>query len=91
MEPVRFVRGDLGPASGGTYITCHWHQGCAAMFCGSSFTTTRGARKEAKAAGWLVAMEGGRFISPGRFRRIDYCPKHAPRERERRGLTARSN
>lgn len=82
---VTFVRGDLGPASGGTFLRCHWHQGCSAIFHGSPWTTTRGSRKEAKAAGWLTGMEGGRYISPGRYRRLDYCPEHAPREQERRG------
>jgi hypothetical protein len=76
-----------GTASGGTFIACSWHRGCSAQFHGSAFTNTRGARQEARREGWLVGQEGGRFAnSLGHVIRVDYCPEHAPRERERRGL-----
>ncbi len=80
-------RWDTGTSSGGTFLTCSWHQGCGEQFYGSAFTTARGARKEAKTAGWLVNQTGGRVIGYGRTLRLDYCSEHARRERERRGLT----
>ncbi len=75
-----------GPASGGAYLDCAWHQGCSTTFYGSAFTNTAGARFEAREEGWLVGMDGGRPIGYRRTLRLDYCPAHARRERERRGL-----
>ena len=81
------TKSGVGTASGGTYIGCSWHRGCGARFHGSAFTNAYGARQEARAEGWLVGRSGGRFAdSSGRTIRLDYCPEHAPRERERRGL-----
>jgi len=73
-------------ASGGTFLTCAWHRGCSALFQGTPFTNARRARTQARAEGWLCGMEGGVRIGMGRYARLDYCPQHAPRERERRHM-----
>jgi hypothetical protein len=73
-----------GRHSGGTYLDCAWHQGCSATFYGSPYTNTEGARYEARRVGWLVAQSGGRSLGRGRSLRLDYCPEHAEREKNRR-------
>jgi len=88
MKNVASSPWDAGCRSGGTYITCAWHQGCGATFYGSNFTNARGARKEARALGWLVNQAGGRRIGHDRHMRLDYCAEHAPHERRRRDMTS---
>jgi hypothetical protein len=51
---VKIPMSGTGMASGGTFIQCAWHRGCGAIYQGSRFTNTRGARKEARADGWLI-------------------------------------
>lgn len=81
------TKSGTGCASGGTYLGCAWHQGCSAIFYGSAWTNTFGARQEARTEGWLTGQSGGRWAdSSGRTVRLDYCAEHAPRERERRGI-----
>ena len=75
-----------GTDPSGVTLSCAWHRGCPGFYGGSSYTNTRGARKEARALGWLVDQDGGRHIGGGRTQRLDYCPEHADRERARRGL-----
>lgn len=73
--------------SASAFLSCAFHSGCAAQFHPEgNYTSTRGARVEARKKGWLVNQEGGRRIGRGRYSRLDYCSEHAPRERERRGL-----
>lgn len=86
MKDAASSRWDACCRSGGTYITCAWHQGCGASFHGSHFTNARGARKEARVHGWLVNQAGGRRVGTNRHVRLDYCPEHAPRERLMRGM-----
>lgn len=81
---VTYSQWDTSTASGGTFLTCSWHRGCSAVFQGSSCTSARGARKEARAEGWLVNQDGGRRIGRNRCLRLDYCPDHAAGERARR-------
>jgi hypothetical protein len=76
-EPTKTARSTSGMASGGTVLYCagteRW--GCRAVYGGSAYTNTRGARQEARRLGWLVNQPGGRRADrSGRRVRLDYCP-----------------